>query len=227
MSIEGRTALLAGATGLVGGHLLTRLLASPEYARVIAVTRKRLAVEHPKLHQIVTDFDELEAAVASSGVNVDDAFCALGTTIKIAGSQEKFRRVDFDYVAGFARAAKAAGAKRFLLVSAMGASARSTIFYSRVKGEAEDAVSAPGFAALHIFRPGMLLGARAQPRPIEVIVGALTPLLNPLMMGGAAVYKSIRGEMVAEAMVAAALGASEGRNIHTYRSMAALAKSNS
>lgn len=221
---EARTALIAGATGLVGGHVLTRLLASPDYARVIAVTRKRLAAEHPKLTQIVADFDALESAVAASGARVNDAYCALGTTIKAAGSQAQFRHVDFDYVAGFARAAKAAGAKRFQLVSAIGASAASTIFYSRVKGEAEDAVSALGFHAVNIFRPGMLIGSRAEPRPVEVIVGALTPLLNPLMIGGAAVYRSIRGETVASAMVAAALGSHEGRRVLTYREMVALAR---
>lgn len=224
MSNEGRTALIAGASGLVGGHVLARLLASPDYARVIAVTRKRLAVEHPKLTQIVTPLDAVEGAVAELGAGVDDAFCALGTTIKIAGSQAQFRHVDFDYVVGFARAAKAAGAKRFQLVSAIGASAGSTIFYSRVKGEAEDAIAALGFAALNIFRPGMLLGARAEPRPLEGIVGAMTPLLNPLMIGGAAVYRSIRGETVADAMVAAALRGDDGRRVLTYREMVGLAK---
>ncbi len=224
MSNEGRTALIAGASGLVGGHVLARLLTSPDYARVIAVTRKRLAVEHPKLTQIVTPLDAVESAVAELGARVDDAFCALGTTIKIAGSQAQFRHVDFDYVVGFAQAAKAAGAKRFQLVSAIGAGAGSTIFYSRVKGEAEDAISALGFAALNIFRPGMLIGARAEPRPLESIVGALTPLLNPLMIGGASVYKSIRGETVADAMVAAALRGGDGRRVLIYREMVGLAK---
>jgi uncharacterized protein YbjT (DUF2867 family) len=220
---EERTALVAGATGLVGGHVLTQLLASPAYARVIAVTRKRLEVTHPKLLQIVTPLDAVESAVADFGTRIDDAFCALGTTIKIAGSQEAFRHVDFDYVVGFARAAKKAGAKRFLLVSAVGASAQSAIFYSRVKGEAEDAVAALGFSAVDIFRPGMLLGARAEPRPLEAIVGALTPILNPLMIGGASIYKSIRGEDVAKAMVAAALRTSDGRRVLTYREMMGLA----
>lgn len=220
---EKRTALIAGASGLVGGHVLTRLLASPDYARVIAVTRKPLAVEHPKLTQVVKPLDAVESAVAELGAGVDDAFCALGTTIKIAGSQAQFRRVDFDYVVGFAHAAKAAGAKRFQLVSAIGASANSKIFYSRVKGEAEDAVSALGFSSLNIFRPGMLLGSRAEPRPLEGIVGALTPLLNPLMIGGAAIYKSIRGEAVADAMVSAALHGDEGRHILAYREMMEIA----
>ena len=133
-----RTALLAGATGLVGGHLLRRLFADPRYRQVIAVSRKELGIEHPKLRPVITDFDAIEAAVAGLGETVDDAFCALGTTVKTAGSRAAFRRVDFGYVVAFARAARAAGAQRLMLVSAMGASARSGIFYLRVKGETEE-----------------------------------------------------------------------------------------
>jgi uncharacterized protein YbjT (DUF2867 family) len=110
-----RTALLAGATGLVGGHLLRRLLADPRYERVIAVSRKELG-GHPKLRALITDFDAIEAAIAGLGAMVDDAFCALGTTIKIAGSRAAFRRVDFGYVVAFARAARAAGARRLMFV---------------------------------------------------------------------------------------------------------------
>ena len=157
-----RTALLAGASGLVGGHLLQRLLADPRYRQVIAVSRKALGIEHPKLRSLITDFDPIEAAIAGLGETVDDAFCALGTTIKTAGSRAAFRRVDFGYVVAFARAARAAGARHFMLVSAIGASARSRIFYLRVKGETEEAVAALGYPALHIFRPGLLLGQRAE-----------------------------------------------------------------
>ena len=154
-----RTALLAGATGLVGGHLLRRLLADPRYRQVIAVSRKALGIEHPKLRPVITVFDAIEAAVAGLDETVDDAFCALGTTVKTAGSRAAFRRVDFGYVVAFARAA---GAQRLMLVSAMGASARSGIFYLRVKGETEEAVAVLSYPALHIFRPGLLLGQRAE-----------------------------------------------------------------
>lgn len=224
MSENGRVALLAGASGLVGRSLLKLLLASPDYGRVVTVTRKKLDTEHPKLTQIVTDFDAVESAVAASGAHVDDAFCALGTTIKAAGSQPQFRKVDFDYVVGFARAAKAAGAQRFLLVSAIGAGASSSIFYSRVKGEAEEAVGAIGFSGLHIFRPGLLFGERAERRPREAMIMALTPFLNPLMIGGAVQYRGIPGETVAKAMVAAALRGNAGRHVLTYREMMALAR---
>ena len=174
-----RTALLAGASGLVGGHLLQRLLADPRYKRVVTVSRKALGIEHPKLRSLITDFDAIEAAMAGLGETVDDAFCALGTTIKTAGSRAAFRRVDFGYVVAFARAARAVGARRFMLVSAIGASARSRIFYLRVKGETEEAVAALGYPALHIFRPGLLLGQRAESRPREALGMAGTPIPMP------------------------------------------------
>lgn len=222
--MTGRTALVAGATGLVGGLLLTRLLAAPAYGHVVAVTRKPLGFAHPKLREIVTDFDTLESAIAASGEKVDDTFCALGTTIKRAGSRQAFRRVDHDYVLAFARAAKNAGAARFLLVSAIGSSARSTIFYSRVKGETEQAVSTLGFAATHIFQPGMLLGRRGESRPGEAVAQALTPFVNPLLLGPVAAYRGIDADTVAASMVAAASGALSGKQVHTYRSMMALAR---
>ena len=216
-----RTALLAGATGLVGGHLLQRLLADPRHKRVVTVSRKALGIEHPKLRPLITDFDTIEAAVAGLGETADDAFCALGTTIKTAGSRAAFRRVDFGYVVAFARAARAAGARRFMLVSAIGASARSAIFYLRVKGETEEAVAALGYPALHIFRPGLLLGKRAESRPREALGMALAPFLNPLMLGPAKAYRGIPADTVAAAMIIAAGAERTGRQIHTYADMVA------
>ena len=216
-----RTALLAGATGLVGGHLLQRLLADPRYKRVVTVSRKELGIEHPKLRSLITDFDAIEAAMAGLGETVDDAFCALGTTIKTAGSRAAFQRVDFGYVVAFARAARASNARRFMLVSAIGASARSRIFYLRVKGETEEAVAALGFPALDIFRPGLLLGQRAESRPREALGMALAPFLNPLMLGPAKAYRGIPADMVAAAMIIAAGAERTGRQIHTYADMVA------
>jgi uncharacterized protein YbjT (DUF2867 family) len=218
-----RTALVAGATGLVGGFLVRKLLASPAYGRVVVLVRASSGLVHPKLHEIVVNFDRLESSVAASGEKVDDAFCALGTTIKRAGSQEAFRRVDFDYVVAFAKAAEAAGARQFLLVTAIGSSAKSGIFYSRVKGEAENAVAALGFAATHIFRPGMLLGRRGESRPGEAVAQALTPFVNPLLLGPAAAYRGIDAQTVAASMAEAALRPATGLHVHTYRSMMALA----
>lgn len=159
--------------------------------------------------------------MAGLGETVDDAFCALGTTIKTAGSRAAFRRVDFGYVVAFARAARASNARRFMLVSAIGSSARSRIFYLRVKGETEEAVAALGFPALDIFRPGLLLGQRAESRPREALGMALAPFLNPLMLGPAKAYRGIPADMVAAAMIIAAGAERTGRQIHTYADMVA------
>ncbi|HUD51604.1 NAD(P)H-binding protein [Parvibaculum sp.] len=219
-----RTALVAGATGLVGNLLLKRLLASPVYARVVVVTRRSLGLTHPKLTEMVVEFKALDVLFANPAIRVDDAFCALGTTIRKAGSQPAFRRVDLDYVVNFAKAAKAAGAARFLLVSAIGSSARSSIFYSRVKGEAEEAVSALGFEATHIFQPGLIMGPRAERRPAEAAMMAATPFLNTLLVGPMKIYRGIPADTIAAAMVAAAASPAKGRLIHTYASMMQLAQ---
>jgi uncharacterized protein YbjT (DUF2867 family) len=218
-----RTAILAGATGLVGAHLLRLLLADPRYGRVIAVSRRGLGIEHAKLRSLITAFDAVETALADAGETIDDAFCALGTTIRTAGSRAAFRRVDFDYVVAFARAARAAGARQFILASAIGASVRSAFFYLRVKGEAEQAVAGLGYPAFHVFRPCLLLGRRAQPRPREALGQALAPFLNPLLVGPAAAYRGIPAERVAAAMIAAAVPERPGRHIHTYAEMTASA----
>lgn len=216
--MSGRTALVAGATGLIGGHLVPLLLADPAYEKVVALSRRPLqGIASAKLQTIISDFDALDLAL--SGIAADDAFCALGTTIKAAGSQEAFRKVDHDYIAAFARAAKAAGAKRFLLVSSMGADANSPIFYSQVKGETERAIRSIGFESMHIFRPGLLLGERKEKRRGEEIGAALTPFLNPLMLGPLRAYRSIKGETVARAMKGAALSGGAGAHIHTHDAM--------
>ena len=185
------------------------------------MSRKELGVEHLKLRPRITGFDAVEVAIAGLGEKVDDAFCALGTTIKAAGSREAFRRVDFGCIVALARAARAAGAQRLMVVSAIGASARSVIFYLRVKGETEEAVAALGYPALHIFRPGLLLGKRSDSRPREALGMALAPFLNPLMLGPAKAYRSIPADTVAAAMITTAGTGRTGRHIHTYADMMA------
>ncbi len=138
-----RQALLAGATGLIGGHVLTRLLAHPAYSRVEILVRRELPIRDPKLVQRVVDFERLEAV---AGTAAQDVFCCLGTTIGKAGSQEAFRRVDHDFPLALANFAKAAGAQQFLMVSSLGADSKSSVFYSRVKGETEHDVTAAGAA---------------------------------------------------------------------------------
>src|SRR3954462_10861691 len=152
-----RIAALAGASGLVGREILKGLLADPSVAAVHVLARRALSVSDPKIKSHVVDFTALPAL--PEGINaVDEVYLALGTTIKVAGSQAAFRAVDFDANLAVAKAALAAGARRLGLVSAMGASTRSSIFYSRVKGELEEALAKMGYEGVVVARPSMLAG---------------------------------------------------------------------
>lgn len=197
-------ALLAGASGLVGGFLLRQLLASPEYDGVIALVRRPLELAHPKLTQVTADFAALDKVTA--GLRCDDAFCCLGTTIKQAGSPAAFRAVDHAAVLAFAWAARRNGAGRFFVVSALGADARSRIFYNRVKGETEEALEVLGFKTLAIFRPSLLLGPRVETRRGERIGAAVLWLADPLLLGPLRPYRAIRAEVVARAMLRCSFG---------------------
>jgi uncharacterized protein YbjT (DUF2867 family) len=176
--MQTRTALVAGASGLVGGLLLEALLESPLYREVCSVGRRALPKQHPRLTQRTVDFSRLEAESLPAA---EDAFCCLGTTLKKAGSREAFRAVDFEAVLAFAKAAQRAGVRRFLVVTALGADPRSRIFYNRVKGEVEEALRALGFDSLVILRPSLLLGERAESRPGEHAAIVLSKVLSPLL----------------------------------------------
>lgn len=189
---------LAGATGLVGRSVLEGLLADGSVAAVHALGRRAPAVAHPKLTLHVVDFAALPPLPP-----LDEVYLALGTTIKAAGSQAAFRAVDFDANLSVARAALAAGARRAGLVSAMGADAKSRIFYNRVKGEAEQALSQLQFEGLVIARPSLLLGDRealGQPRrPAERVVTVVSRLLGPLVPAN---YRPVNAARVARALLA-------------------------
>lgn len=162
-----RTVLLAGATGLVGRECLRQLLADPSVRRITAIVRRPLEAADPRLESRVVDFDRL--AEADDAFRVDQVVCALGTTMKQAGSREAFRRVDEEYPLTMARLTHAHGARHFLHVSSLGADPDSRIFYSRVKGEVERALREVGFRSLTIVRPSILLGDRDELRPGERI----------------------------------------------------------
>ena len=161
------TALIAGASGLVGGECLRRLLASAAYSTVTIVTRRPLGdvAGHPKVREIVIDFARLDSVKAE--LRADHVFCALGTTIRKAGSQAKFRQVDFDYPRRLAELTLRNGAKHFSLVSALGASSKSGVFYSRVKGELEDALSELDYESVCVAQPSLLAGERGEFRLAE------------------------------------------------------------
>lgn len=213
MSSHVKTALLAGSTGLVGSYLLKRLIADSRYGSVIVLTRKALPISHPKLKVVAVSLDTL-ADVAPT-LEADDWFCALGTTIKQAGTQEAFRRVDYEYPLTLGRQAAASGAEQFLLVSAIGANPSSSIFYSRVKGETEQELGALRLPRLHLYRPSLLLGDRAEYRRGERLWGILMKGLNPLLQGSLHKYRAVQGDVVAAAMINAA-NTSSTLGTHVY-----------
>lgn len=199
--------LLAGATGLVGQQALQQMLADDQVGEVRALVRRDLTPAQllgprlsglqglDKLRICKANFDRLEAH--AGWFDVDWVFCALGTTIKTAGSQAAFRQVDFDYPLQIAQLAKAQGAQRFLLVSALGANARSKVFYSRVKGELEEAIRAIGFDHVSVARPSFLAGERLAHRLGEGIALKLGFLMPAL-------YKPVRVEQVAKGLLTSA-----------------------
>jgi uncharacterized protein YbjT (DUF2867 family) len=198
------TALIAGASGLIGRSLLDLLLAAPEYDRVISLGRRKLDLTHPKLEQLVVDFTALDQAM--SGRHCDDAFCCLGTTIRQAGSQENFRAVDHAAVLAVAWAAQRQGARRFFMVSSLGADPHSRVFYRRVKGETEEALLVFDFETLAIFRPSLLLGKRERPRLGERFMAAFLWLAEPMLFGQLRKYRAIQAATVARAMLRASFG---------------------
>ena len=158
------SAVVIGATGLVGRECVKQLAARPEFERVTALVRRALPddLQSPRLQTVLIDFDRLDER--PDVFQASHVFCALGTTIKQAGSEERFRQVDFEYPLQVARLALAAGARHFLLVSSVGASPTSRGFYLRVKGELERAIVALGFPSVTVVRPSLLLGDRKESR---------------------------------------------------------------
>ncbi len=202
-----RTALLAGATGLVGRELLSLLLDDSDVAEVVALTRRPLATPHPKLQQGIVAFDQLASFALPP---VDDFYCCLGTTIKQAGSEQAFREVDLLYPVAIARMALAAGASRCLFVSAMGANPQSHVFYNRTKGELEAELAQLPFLTVFAFRPSLLAGERAEFRAGE---RAALALARPLSFLLPAKLRPIDATDVARAMLACAKGDQVGRYV--------------
>lgn len=204
-----RVALVAGATGLVGQAILTLLLADASYSAVHVIARRAPNVQHPKL---VVHISELLLDATCPAVN--DVFIALGTTIKVAGSQTAFKAIDSDAVVAIASAAKAAGATRLAVVSAMGASTQSGVFYNQVKGQTEEAVGRLGFETVVIARPSLLAGDRDALRQPERVAEKLSlaafKLLKPLIPAN---YRSITASSVAQAMVQTLQTAGSGQHV--------------
>lgn len=202
-------AVLAGTTGLVGSRLLNLLLNDERYTRVVALSRKALDRQHPKLQNLVVDFARLEEYAAQ--LKADDVFCCLGTTIRQAGSQAAFRKVDFDYPLNLAKVTHEQGARQYLLVTALGSDKASSIFYNRVKGEVEEAIGQVGFDSYHIFQPSMLLGDRKESRAGEGVGKAVMTALDFLIPKK---YKAIEATKVAKGMLAIAKQNHAGTHFH-------------
>ena len=200
--MNNRTALLLGATGLVGRHCLDLLLADATYEAVVTLGRRRLKRSHPKLTHHVVDFDRL--ADAASLIEAHDVFCCLGTTMKKAGSKEAFRKVDFDYPVATARIAAANDAEQYLLVSALGANARSRFFYNRVKGEVEQAIGAFAFDGVYVLRPSLITGDRKEARTGEQASEWVLKAVSFVLRGPLRKYRPIEARTIARAMVAMA-----------------------
>ncbi len=193
------TALIIGSTGLVGSHLLHHLLQSSMYESVRSLVRRPTGQVHPKLAEFVVDFTDLEAS--RDIIKADDVFCAIGTTIRNAGSQEAFHRVDFDYAVNTAGIALRNGAGRFFLVSSVGANASSTVFYSRVKGEVEQTIGRMPYQSVSVFRPSFILGDRKEKRAVVDAIGKTMNSLSFTMLGPFRKYRPIHADTIARAMV--------------------------
>lgn len=205
---------MIGATGLTGSMLTEKLLADPDYSSVTTLVRRPAAVEHRKLTQIVIDFTDEPAL--KEYLQGDVLFCCVGTTIKTAGSRERFLQVDYDIPVTCGTIAASNGIGKMVLISSVGADALSGNFYLQTKGRVEEALAKLPFTVLHIFQPGVLMGQRKEVRTGEKIAILLSPLINLLLFGPLAKYKGIRITVLTDAMANVAKKAAHGVIRYTY-----------
>ena len=217
-----RVALVAGATGLTGHALLRALLGNSDYSRVLAVTRRPLLQDHPRLANRVLPLEQAQAGLA--GQRCTDAFCCIGAVAARSGSLAQLTPVDVDLTLVFARAALALGATRLVVVSAAGADRNAKRPFLRAKGEMEAALRGLRFVSVDILQPGVVLGVRAQMGVGAVLQLALLPLLNPLLAGSLASRRAISATDLAAAMLGAARFQRSGINHYDGPSLQALAR---
>jgi uncharacterized protein YbjT (DUF2867 family) len=216
-----RIAWVVGGSGMVGSRLLPLLLNSGGYDRVVALSRRPLNLDHPRLANRILRFENMEKELASLACT--DAYCCLGSTIKQAGSREAFHAVDCDLVVRFSRYARANGAVSLAVMSSVGADIASKNFYLHVKGEMEIALQSLRLPALHIMQPGLLLGSRRELRPAEAAARLLAPLVSPLLFGKYSAYRAVNAKQVAAAMATAVLSGRRGMHRYTYDEIIRLA----
>ncbi|MEY9867505.1 uncharacterized protein YbjT (DUF2867 family) [Peribacillus sp. B2I2] len=209
-----KTALILGATGVVGTQLVKEISKSKIYKEIYLLTRREMKFTEPKCTGHVVDFENLSKY--ADLFNVTDVFICLGTTIKNAKSKEAFRKVDYNYVIEAAKMAKASDVEKLLVITAMGADSKSKFFYSRVKGDVEGTLQHLELNSVHIFRPSLLIGERKEFRAGEKISGMLSSFAKFLFVGPLRPYRAIEANKVAAAMYAAAQ--TTARGYHFYNS---------
>ncbi|HTA77676.1 MAG TPA: NAD(P)H-binding protein [bacterium] len=199
-----KKAIVVGATGLIGGFCLQELLKNSQYSQVTALVRNPLNLKHPKLKQLVVDFDRLDKVAKQLKAN--DIFCCLGTTRHKSPTPEAYRKIEFEYAFKIARLTLQNKAEKFLTVSSVGADPGSSAFYLQTKGEVEEVLSALPFKAVHLFRPSFILGEndRKERRPSEAFLEMIFKPLAFLFVGPLHKYKPLMGKAIAQAMVKAA-----------------------
>lgn len=212
MNRNNKTAILLGASGLVGSFLLDILLDSEEYTSVVIFVRKEISRKHPKLVEHIIDFNELDKYAGL--VQGDDLFCCLGTTIKQAKTREAFKQVDYYYPVKFAEMAKQNGVSQFLMVTSIGASAGSSVFYLKTKGECEESVREINIPSTSVFRPSSLLGPRKVVRRQEKIGEVVMKIFSFCLVGKLKKYKPIQAGKVAYGMYTVAQLAKEGFTVY-------------
>jgi uncharacterized protein YbjT (DUF2867 family) len=213
MSMEKRTALVFGSTGLIGNLLVSELAASKKYGRIISFVRQTTGVGEEGVEEVVADLSDIKSI--SGRISGDDLFICLGTTIKKAGSVSNMEKIDRDLPLGIATAAAQNGVKNIVVVSSIGASARAANYYLRIKGEMEDGILGLDFRNAAIVRPSMLLGERKEKRAGELVGKVVMGAVKPVLRGKLLKYRAIHAGDVARAMITLALSGEGKRTVES------------
>ncbi|QNL51116.1 nucleoside-diphosphate sugar epimerase [Olivibacter sp. SDN3] len=208
------TALIYGASGLVGGYLLTYLIESVDFQKVILYTRKKIAINSPKIEQIIDGMEALK--LHQKELIADHIFCCLGTTKNKTPDKDEYYKIDHDFPLMAAAIGLENGTKHFHLVSALGADQHSMIFYNKTKGELERDIKLLPFQSINIYQPSLLTGSRKEKRNVEEITEKIFYFINPLLVGSLKKYRSISAKTVAAAMFNQALNNNQG--LHIFKS---------